>query len=85
MTGELDDAGEELFVTALERADLRAVDGRLVLAAPGLRFVDQRALTRLREYARRRDSAVLLRTPHPAAARLAALLDLPGLTAEVTR
>ncbi|MEV4809802.1 MEDS domain-containing protein [Micromonospora avicenniae] len=85
LTGELDEAGEELFVTALERADLRPADGRLVLEAPGLRFVDHRALLRLSEYARRRDFSVLLRSPHPAAARLAALLDLPGLTVEVTR
>ncbi|MEU6203805.1 MEDS domain-containing protein [Micromonospora musae] len=85
LTGELDETGEELFVTALERADLRPVDGRLVLEAPGLRFVDHRALLRLCEYARRRNSAVLLRSPLPAAARLAALLDLPGLTVEVAR
>ncbi|MER7443566.1 MEDS domain-containing protein [Micromonospora avicenniae] len=85
LTGELDESTEDLFGTALERADLRPVDGRLVLEASRLRFVDHRALLRLREYARQRDAAVVLRSPRAAAARLTALLDLPGLTVEVAR
>ncbi|RKN59206.1 hypothetical protein D7193_08645 [Micromonospora costi] len=84
LAGELDLTAEDLFTTALERADLRPVDGRLVVQAPGLRFIDHRALLRLHDYGRRRNASVVLRSPHATASRLAGLLDLPGLTVEVT-
>ncbi|WBB65236.1 MEDS domain-containing protein [Micromonospora sp. WMMD812] len=85
LAGELDPSSGELFATALERADLRPVDGRLVLEAPHLRFVDHHTLLLLRDYGRRRAATVTLRTPRAAAARLAALLNLSGLEVEVTR
>ncbi|MGK5738057.1 MEDS domain-containing protein [Micromonospora sp. URMC 103] len=84
LAGELDLAGDELFAITLERVDLRPADGRLVVDASRLRFVDHRALLRLREYGRRRGAAVVVRSPHAAVSRLVGLLDVPGLTVEVT-
>ncbi|MFI7604984.1 MEDS domain-containing protein [Micromonospora sp. NPDC049366] len=85
LAGELDPTGHDLFATALERADLRPVDGRLVLDAPQLRFVDHRTLLLLRDYGRRRAATVALRSANTAAARLATLLGLPGLEVEAAR
>ncbi|MCM0674861.1 MEDS domain-containing protein [Micromonospora phytophila] len=85
LVGELDMTNHELFRTALDRADLHPSNGELVLRATDLRFVDHRALAHLHEYARRRGATAVLRTSHSAAARLAALLDLPGIRVEVSR
>jgi anti-anti-sigma regulatory factor len=85
LTGELDLSNHELFRAALDRADLRPVDGELVLSATGLRFLDHRALAHLAEYADRRGATAVLRTSRSAAARLADLLDLPGIRVEVAR
>ncbi|MER7888540.1 MEDS domain-containing protein [Micromonospora sp. NPDC094482] len=85
LAGELDRSGHELLGTALERADLRPLDGRLVVEAPRLRFIDHRALLMLRDYARRRGATLVLRSPHAGPARLAALLNLSGLQVELAR
>lgn len=85
LAGELDTSQHELFGSALERADLRPTDGELVLRATGLRFMDHRSLVHLDEYAHRRTATAVLRTPRPAVARLAGLLDLSHLRVEVTR
>lgn len=85
LAGELDAANHDLFRTVLERADPRPVDGRLVLAADELRFVDHHCLFLLRDHARRLGATIILRTPHSAAARLAELLDLPEVRVEVVR
>ncbi|MEV4462707.1 MEDS domain-containing protein [Micromonospora echinofusca] len=84
LTGELDMSNHELFRTALDRADLRPVDGELVLSAANLRFLDHRALSLLAEYAHRRGATAVLRTPRSAAARLVGLLQLPAIRVEVT-
>ncbi|MBQ1072744.1 MEDS domain-containing protein [Micromonospora sp. C31] len=84
IAGELDMSNHELFRTALDRADLRPVDGELILSAADLRFLDHRALTLLAEYAHRRGATAVLRTPRPAAARLVDLLRLPAIRVEVT-
>ncbi|MEH0970331.1 MEDS domain-containing protein [Micromonospora sp. CPCC 205546] len=85
LAGELDMSNHELFRTALDRADLRPVDGELVLSADNLRFLDHRTLAHLAEYAQRRGATAVLRTPRPAVARLADLLHLPGIRVEVTQ
>ncbi|NES14873.1 MULTISPECIES: MEDS domain-containing protein [Micromonospora] len=83
--GELDPSNHRLFAAALDRADPRPADGRLVVDATGLRFVDHRSLLHLRDHARRHGATLVLRTAHPAAARLAELLDLPEVRVEVRR
>ncbi|WBB80715.1 MEDS domain-containing protein [Micromonospora sp. WMMD882] len=86
LAGELDISHHEVFLATLARADPRPVDGRLVVEATDLRFIDHRCLIRLYEHAHARGAeSVLLRTARPALARLAALLDLPGLHVEVSR
>ncbi|MFG1776468.1 MEDS domain-containing protein [Micromonospora sp. NPDC049051] len=84
LAGELDMSNHELFRMALDRADLRPVDGELVLSAADLRFVDHRALAHLAEYARLRDATAVLRTSRSATARLVDLLRLPAIRVEVT-
>ncbi len=79
LAGELDAATHELLTAALGRADLRPVDGELVFEGHGLRFADHRSLLLLREHARRLGADAVLRTGLPVLARLAALIDLPGL------
>ncbi|MEU4477536.1 MEDS domain-containing protein [Micromonospora sp. NPDC023966] len=83
--GELDPSNNRLFAAALNRADPRPLDGRLVLDATGLRFVDHRCLLHLRDHARRHDATAVLRTSRSAAARLAELLDLDEVRVEVVR
>lgn len=84
LAGELDLSNHELFATALERVDLRPVDGQLVVQATHLRFIDHRALMLLQEYAHRRGAVAVLHTPNPTAARLVELLDLSWVHVEVT-
>ncbi|MFC7546002.1 MEDS domain-containing protein [Plantactinospora sp. GCM10030261] len=84
LTGELDPSNRDLFRTALERADLRPVDGELTLEASALQFIDHRALIELQEYAQRRDATAVLRTSMGATRRLVELLDLSRVRVEVT-
>lgn len=85
LVGELDASNHELFRTALHRADPCPVDGRLVVDATNLRFIDHRNLIHLRDHARARGAVAVLRASRSPAARIAELLDLPGLAVEVTR
>jgi anti-anti-sigma regulatory factor len=85
LAGELDMSNHELFATALDRADLRPVDGELVVQATHLRFIDHRALIHLRDYARRRGATAVLRTSRSAAARIVELLNLSGIRVETAR
>ncbi len=79
LSGELDASTHELLAAALEHADLRPVDGELLFAGDRLRFADHRSLLLLREHARRLGADAVLRTGLPVLARLAALIDQPGL------
>ncbi|WP_229397751.1 MEDS domain-containing protein [Micromonospora okii] len=83
LAGELDQSTHDLFALALDRADPRPVDGRLVIEASHLRFVDHRSLLLLRDHARRQGAVAVLRAAGPGVARLVALLDLPDLRVEV--
>ncbi|MGC4807520.1 MEDS domain-containing protein [Micromonospora sp. DT233] len=85
LAGELDQSTHDLLATALDRADLRPVDGRLVIDATHLRFVDHRSLLRLGEHARGLGAVAVLRTNRAATARLVDLLDLPDLRVEAAR
>ncbi|SBT37438.1 MEDS domain-containing protein [Micromonospora auratinigra] len=83
--GELDPSNHRLFAAALDRADPRPVDGRLVLDATGLRFIDHRSLLHLRDHARRYGATAVLRASGSAPARLVELLDLTDVQVEVVR
>ncbi|MFC6017708.1 MEDS domain-containing protein [Plantactinospora solaniradicis] len=85
LAGELDKFNLELFSTALDRADLRPVDGELVLWATDLRFIDHHCLTRFRDHARRLDATAVLRTSRSTAARLVDLLALSDIRVETAR
>jgi anti-anti-sigma regulatory factor len=85
LEGELDPSNQRLFAAALDRADPRPVDGRLLVDATGLRFVDHRSLLHLHDHARRHGATAVLRAPRSAAARLVELLDLADLRMEADR
>ncbi|GAA0408665.1 hypothetical protein GCM10009541_59700 [Micromonospora gifhornensis] len=85
LVGELDPANHDLFRAALEHSELRPVDDELILDASGLRFLDHRTLVHLSEYAQQREARLVLRGCSAGTVRLAALLDLPGVSMEVTR
>lgn len=74
--GEVDPANDDLFALALERADPRPRDGRLVVDATDLSFLDHRGLLRLADHADRHGASVVLRTSWPGVAAMVDLLDL---------
>ncbi|GIF53061.1 STAS domain-containing protein [Asanoa ferruginea] len=82
LSGELDGAGSGLLARALDRAAPPVVDGEVVVDGAALEFIDHRSLLRLADYARGRGATAVLRTPLPAAARLADLLRVPGVRVE---
>ncbi|WP_308042643.1 MEDS domain-containing protein [Micromonospora sp. PLK6-60] len=82
LAGELDPSNHELFAAALERAELRPVDGELRLCGPRLRYIDHRSLTHLARYATARGAVAVLRTSLPTASRLVELLALAGVRVE---
>jgi hypothetical protein len=82
LSGELDIAGRALFHAALERIDLPVRDGRLIVDAAGLTFVDHHALCALSGYAARRDAVLELRTDARYPARLLALLGVRNVRIE---
>ncbi|MFI7428815.1 MEDS domain-containing protein [Micromonospora sp. NPDC049836] len=83
LRGELDPSNHEQFAAALDRVDPRPVDGRLLLDATGLRFVDHRSLLHLRDHARRHGATAVLRTSRAGTARLVKLLELAEIEVEV--
>lgn len=85
LTGELDQAADDLFTAALRHADLPPAGGEVVLQADGLRFTDHGSLLRLQEYADDHDITVVLRGAGRAAARLADLLELSRVRVEAGR
>ena len=73
INGELDAAGEDLFATALRRAE----PGRPIhVHGGGLRFIDHRSLLTLERYATERDTTAVVHAPHTSARRLADLMGL---------
>jgi anti-anti-sigma regulatory factor len=80
---ELDRCNVTLFDLALQRANLRATGGELVIDAAGVTFMDHRSLILLAEHARRAGTTVVLQIGWRGAARLAQLLDLDGLRLEL--
>jgi hypothetical protein len=85
LAGELDMTTDESFPSALRRAELRPVDGELVMQADGLQFVDHRSLLHLQRLAEEHATTVVLRTGRSAAAHLTELLGLDRVRVEVTR
>lgn len=85
LSGELDATSRELFATALRRADLRPVDGELIIDATGLDFIDHRNLITLAAHARSCHATVVLRTgPATSAARIVEILGLNDVRVEVS-
>jgi anti-anti-sigma regulatory factor len=82
LAGEIDESNRELFLKALERADLRPTGGRLVLLADDLRFIDHRTLLHLEAYGHRHAATVVLCTPLPTVARLVKLFGLTRVVVE---
>jgi anti-anti-sigma regulatory factor len=80
--GELDLSAADLLDLALDRADLTPVDGRLVLDAAELTFVDRARLATLAEHARRLDAILVLRTDQSLPRRLLRLLDYENVRIE---
>lgn len=84
LAGEVDNSCEDLFVTVLERADLRPAGGEVVLHAERLSFITHRCLLSLQRYAERRSVTVVIRTPLRTVAPMAAALDLARVRVEST-
>jgi anti-anti-sigma factor len=82
LNGELDLSTEDLFTTALERADLSPRGGELVVDATGLDFIDHRSVLRLLEHARSRAATLVLHTSHPCPTRMVELLGLADVRVE---
>lgn len=82
LSGEIDMFNRDVLVQVLDRVRPPARGGRLVLDAAELTFIDHRGLITLDAYARGQDITLVLRTSFPGAARLAGLLDLPGVRVE---
>ncbi|MEU4244343.1 MEDS domain-containing protein [Actinoplanes sp. NPDC026619] len=85
LSGELDMAAEDLFTAALHRTDLEPVGGEVLVDADDLHFIDHRSLQTLQRFAETKRMTAVLRTRLGVAARIAALLDLPGVRVEITR
>jgi len=83
ISGELDMCTGARFAEALRRTDPRPVDGRLVVDATRLRFLDHRTLLLLAEFADERESTLVLRTPWAGVRRMVDLLDMPSVQVEV--
>lgn len=82
IAGELDLFGAHLLELALDRADLRPVDGELVLDARNLTFVDHTRLVGLIDHARGRGATLVLRTAQRVPRRLVEVLRLDGVRIE---
>lgn len=82
LSGEIDMFNRDVLVQVLDRIRPQPHGGRVVLDGAGLTFIDHRGLMSLDEYARGRATTLVLRTSFPGAARIASLLDLPGVRVE---
>ena len=85
LSGELDLTSCDLFATALRRADLRPVDGELIIDATELDFIDHRNLFVLAAHARSCGATAVLRTGFTnSAARMAEILDVGDVRVEMS-
>lgn len=62
LTGEVDAGSEDLFLSLFESAELRPLDGRIVIEAAELDFITHRCLIALHRHAERRALTVVIRT-----------------------
>lgn len=85
LNGELDLSTEDLFTTALGRAELPPRGGELIVDATGLDFIDHRSVLRLLEHARSRAATLVLHTSHPCPTRMVELLGLADVRVEQRR
>jgi anti-anti-sigma regulatory factor len=85
LAGELDHAAAATFALALQRAEVPARPGDLVIDARELTFIDHRGLYAVADVAADQDRTVILRTLNPAVGRLIDLLGMRGVRAECSR
>jgi anti-anti-sigma regulatory factor len=82
LAGEVDIAARELFPLALRRVQPAVRDGRVVVDATDLNFIDHRGLLALGAYARDRGAVAVLRTSSSVTARVIEMLGLPDVRTE---
>ena len=82
LAGEVDIAARELFPLALRRVQPAVRDGRVVVDASDLNFIDHRGLLALGAYARDRGAVAVLRTPSSVPGRVIEMLGLPDVCTE---
>jgi anti-anti-sigma regulatory factor len=82
LAGEVDLAANELFPLALERVQPAVRDGRVVVDATDLTFIDHRGLLALGAYARDRGAVAVLRTPSSVTGRVIDMLGLSDVRTE---
>ncbi|MCO1574354.1 MEDS domain-containing protein [Crossiella sp. SN42] len=82
LTGELDLASRETFERAWRHAGPRPSDGKLVVDATGLDFLDHHSLLLMAEHAAAHGASLELHTRWPGAAYLVRLLNLPDVRVE---
>lgn len=85
LSGEININTRTLLPLALERADLRATSGELVIDAPDLAFIDHRGLILLDEFAAESGAVAVLRTADRRPAKILKLLDLTNVRVEAPR
>lgn len=82
LTGEIDAASDELFITTLRRVWPLVTDDPLVIDVHRLEFISHQALLALDQHARAVGRRVVLRAGRGVPARLADLLDLTNVRVE---
>jgi anti-anti-sigma regulatory factor len=80
--GELDLTGHDLLSRALDRAAPRSIEGRILIDATDLSFIDHRGMLALDDYAGRRGVTAVLRTSLSTPDRLVEILDLTHVCVE---
>jgi anti-anti-sigma regulatory factor len=80
--GELDLTGHDLLSRALDRVAPRPVEGRILIDATDLSFIDHRGMLALDDYAGRRGVTAVLRTSLSTPDRLITILDLTNVCVE---
>lgn len=82
LTGELDAANDELYLTTLRRIWSLIDDDPVIIDTTGLEFVTHQQLYTLDHYARTDGREIILRTNRGILTRLARVLDLTNVTVE---
>lgn len=82
LTGELDAANDELYLTALRRVWSLVADDPVIIDTQRLTFVSHQQLYTLDHYARTESRRMILRADHGIITRLASVLDFTNIAVE---